>query len=495
MVRPKIPKNSKPLNLYQIIIYIGLLISFYFLLSYRLLEVPTGLTSDETAFGYNAILLSRTAHDENGVFMPLFVNSLNKSDWRQPVTQYFITLFIKIFGITLFNIRATSIIVNLFSATLLAWLVTKLFKPIYGYISFVLFIITPIVFMQSHLALDNIMPIPFTLLWLISLFQYQQNQNKKYLLLSGISLGISFYTYKGMRPVVPIWSILTCLYIFYLKFPFKFTNKNIISYLYSILYFIVGIAPFILAIPFIQLRYPGAIFGGSRPRFDNIFNFLYPYFSYFDPTFIFIKGDELLFHSTRIYGMVLLSTLPLFFIGIYQSVKKNKYWQLILVAYLSAPILMGLVESVHRASRIMCTIPIYCLLTMLGIYTVWQKKIIGKPLIILFFLLISINFASFVNYYWFTYPKFTENIFGNLNPYRSYQIFANQSKQLQLTPYIHQEVYNPLFYQLYFPGNPNFIATTLSLPKNGILLSHRENIPGLRKLNITLPYYHLHITQ
>jgi hypothetical protein len=49
--------------------------------------------------------------------------------------------------------------------------------------------------------------------------------------------------------------------------------------------------------------------GNCKDVFDNLYNFLYPYFSSFDLTFLFIKGDELLFHSTGYHGFFLLASM------------------------------------------------------------------------------------------------------------------------------------------------------------------------------------------
>ena len=142
---------------------------FFFLLSYRLLDVPTGFTVDESAFGYNAALLARTGYDENGDKFPVFVNSINHSDWRQPWTQYYITLFFKIFGISIYNLRLSSVVLTLISALLLFYFVKLLLGQKLAFFSLILYLITPVVFMHSHLGLDNIMTVPFTLLWLINL--------------------------------------------------------------------------------------------------------------------------------------------------------------------------------------------------------------------------------------------------------------------------------------------------------------------------------------
>lgn len=72
----------KPSLLLTVILTIFLALFF----SYKITSIPTGLTVDESAFGYNAALLAKTAHDENGRFLPIFVHSTKQTDWRQPVT-------------------------------------------------------------------------------------------------------------------------------------------------------------------------------------------------------------------------------------------------------------------------------------------------------------------------------------------------------------------------------------------------------------------------
>jgi 4-amino-4-deoxy-L-arabinose transferase-like glycosyltransferase len=86
------------------------------------------LTDDEAAFGYNAVLLSRTAHDESGRFLPFFVLSLDGQDWRQPVTQYYLTALFKIFSPSVFLLRFSSVLVAITSAVLLYLLSLQLFN-------------------------------------------------------------------------------------------------------------------------------------------------------------------------------------------------------------------------------------------------------------------------------------------------------------------------------------------------------------------------------
>lgn len=458
-------------------------IFLFLLLTYRLIQVPTGLTVDESAFGWNAALLSKTGHDQNGKFLPLFVSSINNSDWRQPWTQYYLTVFFKIFGISVYNLRLSSVILILFSSILLFKFVTKLLDWRYALVSVFLFVFTPIIFMHSHLGLDNIMPIPFAIIWLNNIYQYQLNKKDKYLIYSAIALGASFYTYKGMRAVVPIWATLSVFYVIYLNYKPKINTIKLIK---KTLPFIFAILPFFLIIPYLSHLYPGAIFGGARPKISDIYTLVYAYFSHFDLNFLFIKGDALLFHSTQKHGMMLLMTAPLFFIGIYQSIRKKSFWLFITLTFFSAPLLYGLVDSVYRASRIQVVVPSYVLICILGLSTITKYKY-SKIIISFLTILTFLNLFSFLKYYWFTYPKFTENIFGNMNRNESYRVFAKESQQRDLPHYVDSEAYEGFFDNIYF-DKPSIILDHQEIPPpHSIYLSTKGDLPGFEKLDVIIP--------
>jgi 4-amino-4-deoxy-L-arabinose transferase-like glycosyltransferase len=473
-----------------IFLLILLTISTFFLLSYRITDTPMGLTADEAAFGWNAVLLSRTGLDENGAHFPIFVNSLNKKDWRQPWTQYYLVLFFKIFGASIYNLRISSVFLVLFCALLLFKLSNYLLSPGFGFVSYLLFITTPIIFMHSHLGLDNIMPLPFALVWLIFIYLYSKNNKTIYLIIAGLSLGASFYSYKGMRATVPVWSSLTCLYLLYLNYRPKIKYIKLFT---SILPFALSILPFFLIIPYLSHVYPGSIFGGARPKFDNIYDFFYPYLSHYDLTFLFIKGDDLLFHSTRFHGMVLLSTLPLFFIGLYQSIRRKNFWTFISIAFFTGPLLYGFVESVHRASRIISLVPMYILICTLGFKTLFENSKLLRLSIIIWFTVAFLNFQDFTKYYWYTYPKFTENIFGNMKSNATYQEFSKLTTQLKLTPYIHHDVYDGFIAAIHFPAPVAQLSGDSIPPSGSIYLTFHDKLPNMIRLDVKIPLYNIFI--
>lgn len=477
----------------SISIILALIIGSLFFFSFKILDVPPTLTSDEAAFGLNAVLLSETLRDENGRFLPVFVLSLDGLDWRQPITQYYLTGLFKLFGPSVFLLRFSSVIVLAFSTILIYLLANLLFDKKGAILSTVLFLTTPILMIHSHLGLDNIMPIPFALLWLLAVFKFTKTNNRKYLILAGISLGTAFYSYKGMRLVSFTWYLLTLSYLFILH------GQNFKRSFKPILIFSTAIFPFFAAAPFLEIRYPGAVFSRVKPSFDSIYDFLYPYFSAFDLTFLYIKGDALLTHSTGKHGFFLLATLPLFLIGIYTAVRLRGFYLFLLLTFFTAPLFYGLVGSVHRASRLMVLIPPYILLSTLGLFGILKirsKKIKGI-LIGTFAVLILLNYTDFVLYYWFKYPNLAFGGTNSIKQYESFKALKEESKKRNLKPYIANQLLDAddnKFYQLiYFKPNrlPEKFNQDFAPPKGSIFLTQREYIEGMKKLDIPLKHYYL----
>jgi 4-amino-4-deoxy-L-arabinose transferase-like glycosyltransferase len=473
----------------KLFIFLSVLLTLVFLgcfFSFRILNSPLGLTADEGAFGLNATLLSRTGHDENGYFMPLFVSSLEGTDWRQPVVQYYIAGFFKLFGANVFNLRFSSVVITLISS-LLVFIVSRKIFGVWGAVAAAfVFVTTPLIMIHSHMGLDNIMPVPFAILWILGVLMYEKTGKKIFLVLSGISLGLGFYSYKGMRATSSVWALLTVVYLVW-------TEKK--TAFKSVFTFIASLTPFYLAIPYIEHNYPGAIFDEQKFEWDSIYTFLYPYFSSFDISFLFIQGDATPWHSTGRHGMMLLASAPLFFIGLWEAIKKKKLWWLILAAFFTAPLLYGLVNSVHRASRLMAIIPLYSLIAALGLQKLWQFK---KALAVLTVILMLVNYSDFVHYYWYKYPELTRQWFGDLSVHKDYELFAKKARELNLVPYVDSRIIGTngisgKFYEAAYLGEETYYFLPDDVMEtNGILMSVYPEITGLQRIESPLIKYSLH---
>lgn len=373
-----------------ILLLIVLVLSFIFL-SFRITKVPPGINGDESGIGYNAILISGNLTDENGNFLPLFIFAKG-SDWKQPVSVYTTALVFKIFGHSFEALRATSILFVLVSIIIFYFLAKELFDFKFFVAGSFILITTPIIMIQSHLALENIAVLPFIFFWLLMLAKFGRDKKITYLIFAGISLGVGIFSYLGMRIIVPVLGLVA---LFHLR-------KN----LKSRAYFLAGLLPFFLLLYIANFRYPGAVTGHFSAPALGVNEFLLRYLSVFDLSFLFLRGDTTPYHSTGTAGMFLVATLPIFLWGVYQILKKRTpFGSLVLASFFLSPIFFGFVPDIYRASRILSLVPFFVIISTIGFFS------LGKRWRILFLILIIINSFAFTKDYWYDYPSRVKDVF------------------------------------------------------------------------------------
>jgi hypothetical protein len=481
-------------NIKKIIVFLLITLGLLLFFSYNLVHIPSGITEDEASFGYNGILLARSLRDENGRKLPVFVLSLDGRDWRQPVTQYFSAVVFKVFGPSLFNLRMTAVVTAILSILLLYFLGKKLLGNIGAIVAAIFLATTPIIMIQSHLALDNIAPVPFVIIWLLGLYLFGKDKNSRWLILSAISLGVSFYSYKAMRIFVPIWVILSLIYLSE-SFLVNMSKKTIKTIVKPVLIFSITILPFFAAIPVLEFLYAGAVLNKATPNIYNFYSFVSYYFSNFDPSFLFVKGDELLFHSTGRHGMYLLASLPFFIFGLAASWKKSSFWKLIIFSFFLGPLMFGYIGEIHRASRLLAEVPLYALISASGFIYLWQKKtkILAFGLIIFF----VVNYFDFIHYYFTEFAADTANLYNCFSCSEgAFKILKNESIKRNLTPYIDHVVAsgrNPtrdFASSIYFSYMlPIWNGERKDYPKNSILMTDNSNVDFLKQIDHFDRYY------
>ncbi len=464
------------INSFRIFVLIIFLVLFWLLFSYKLTDVPPGINGDEAAIGLGASTIAKTGYDQNNKFLPLFVLSPGGGDWKQPVTIYSTALIFKLFGTSYFALRSVSILLVLVSAIIIFLLIREAVNTKTAIIGILIYVTSPIIMIQSHLALENIALLPFVSLWLLVLFKYHKYKKKIYLVISAIALGISFYSYLGMRLVFPVFTILSMGFIIIsnIKLGYKKVLKELVI-------FLLALIPFILLMFYVRANYPGALFANNRPReFTSYQEFLYPFVSSFDLSFLFLKGDSTPYHSTGKHGMFLLAALPLFLIGIYQAIKsKSLLLVFALITFFASPILFGLPGSIYRASRLMMIIPAFSLLSAYGFYLLLSsRKILNKFLIFLLLSLIGLNYVDFLREYWFEYPKSVKAEFARPT-HRAFDRAFKVSEKTQYNVYLQKGIYqqNPLagafFKEIYKYQDWDRLS---ELPEKGVIITVKDNL-------------------
>lgn len=461
-------------------------ISLWFLFTFKLTDVPPGINGDEAAIGYSAALISKTGYDKNGRFLPLFT-TVGWPDWKQPVTIYSTALIFKLFGISYFNLKAVSVIFVLISGMIIFFLAKEIFDQRIAIVSLFIFATIPIIAVQSHLAMENIAPVPFVALWLWMIVKYSKAKKSKYLFLAGVALGISLYSYLGLRLIMPILAFLTVAYLYYL-------NRK--SSLRPVSIFIVALMPFLSLLLVVRDQYPAAVFALNKPQNVTSYqDFLLPFVSSFDLSFLFMKGDSTPYHSTGREGMFLLATLPLFILGLTKIATEKKHiFIFILLVFFLAPLLYGLPGSIHRASRLLSLIPPFIIIILLGVKFLAEiKSKIKIYLILVIMMLILVNFKSFLTDYWFEYPQRVNQSFEK-PVHQVYEKVARISKEERLKIFIHDDI--PIrnmtaytFLAMAYLGN-NFQRWEESkeLPKRSIVMVTEQvfgrSLKGIREVEV-----------
>ncbi|OGM21017.1 hypothetical protein A2714_01575 [Candidatus Woesebacteria bacterium RIFCSPHIGHO2_01_FULL_38_9] len=488
-----------------------------FLLTFKLTQIPPGIDTDEGSIAYNAALISETLHDRNGRTLPFFILSADKNDWKQPVLVYSSAVFFKFFGTSLVTFKLVNIIIAILTIILLFYLMKEIFPYGFAVLGVLIFFTTPAVIITSRIGNESVDPILFSTVWLLALYKFQSKRQIKYLILAAFSLGLGFYSFKGMRVIVPVWILISTLFIVwqYIKnshlyssllnqksstqkiykkilslMRINFTNKNLIK---SLIVFFVTLVPFFIIIPLLEQKYAGAVFDRKTINMDPFRHYLYYWISNLSLPSLFFKGDIGKIYEMPLYGFFSLGVLPAFLIGIVESFKNRKFYLFILVCYLATPLLFGFAGSLDYPHRLMASVPFFVIITTLGCKRIYEYvklnsettiyRIVYKLVTLFVVIFFIYNFADFSRYYYFEYPKLhsTRQAFGNDLNASFYQL-SKIAKEKNLTAYIQEDIYtrgvegNKFFEIAYFDKPLKLWRLGETLPPKSVLLTQNEHI-------------------
>lgn len=466
-------------------------------------NTPVHLNQDELGFAINAYSVSQSSFDENGRFFPLYFWHLGVM-WATPIIVYLTTLFLKFLPLSETAIRLPAVLVGLTNITLIYFLAKKLFQnPKLGFVTAFLLAITPAHFIHSRILLDNLFIVPFVLSWLLLLLLFLETKNLKLLFFATFLLGIGIHSYHAAKIMMPLYLLFTLIIIFQ-----KAMNKKII--LIPIIAFVLPLLPLI---PWLS-QYPDTL--TDQVRYTNLYDSrLSPiqglatllnieiisqriqiWISYFNPEFLFLKGDASLIHSTQKAGVFLLPFIILLPIGLlFLSKSKNPLRWLIFLGFITSPIAAAFVGSQDRISKALVMLPFAIIIATYGIKLLLdQKNKFWKFLAVGLIAAMILQFSYFVNdyfnkyrirsYNWFNYniPNALEKVITEdtkvsvdviyldnriyfIDRYWKFYLIKNKKEEL----FTKTSFYNPLFQDF------NFI------PNNSLILSRFDHFSRLQK--------------
>lgn len=452
-----------------LIILIGIFFRFYHISSN-----PPGLYWDETAFGYDAYAILKTAHDHHGRFMPIFFESFG--DWKLPVYFYLLVPSITFFGLNEFAVRFPSAFFGILTIPLVFFLVKKLTgNKKLSLLSAFFLAISPWNIQFSRGGFEST-PGLFFVLSGVYLFVIAQEKKRSIMLIASLTLfALSMYSYHAYRIFVPI--LLVSLFWVYKKSLIENLKKVTIS----LVVFVVFLLP-LISFTFTsegrtrvisQSAFKKTDFEKEKLDYDQkskkplrfLSGYLYRqpvFYSYvalkgyldnFSPIFLFFKGDQIGRHSQVDMGQLYSYQSILIILGLFslKSLPQNSR-KLIILFLLLSPIPSIIVTPTPHAYRsFQMSFPL-AVLSALGANMLFslKSKLILK---ISFVILMTFSFLSFNHLLFIHYPKkFSADWqVGYKEMVRQIQEFQNNYEMVYVTninqvPYIYL-----LFFQKYDP--------------------------------------------
>lgn len=400
------------INKIQVIFFSIFFVLAIFLYSYHLDVTPVHLNQDELMFSLNANSIAKTGYDFYGKPMPFYFLHLD-TFWATPIITYVTALFLKFLPLTESIIRLPSIFIGIISIALVMFLVNKIFNKLnITILTGVLMVLTPGLFMNSRLLLDNVYIIPFVIIWLISMYVFLKTDSKYALFISGLSLGLGIHSYHAAKIYMPLYFVFTLLVLLKAKASFKKFAVLCLGFAIPIIIFI----PWLRMYPdtlFSQVRYVSGI-DKDFSKF-NLPRIVGSYFSYFNPKILFTSGDRTLVHSTGKSGVFTFITIFLLLFGLLEAVRrKDIFSKILILGLVTFPVAPALINDPGRISRALVVIPFVIILSSYGIYYLSNSKdnLLRKLLYILIGISL-IEFSIFQNDYFGDYRIRSSGVFNN----------------------------------------------------------------------------------
>lgn len=254
----------------------------------------------------------------------------------------------------------------------------------------------------------------------------------------------SFYHFRLLTGFYSLGSILLLYFIVKVVFnnrklglvtsftfallPWTVTEGRIISEPVNVLFWLLIIVFFInltknkllkfslaVFIPFfIYYFYPQLWLFNLKQFTFNINTWMNNLFSIISFEHLFFQSDNFWFGGVRDYGMIYISLLPFFLIGLLQAVSKEEkklfYLIILLIAITAAS------PRYPEARELHFLLPVFSIITSLGIisafnYLKYQKAVIMWILLLIF----MYDFSSFLHYYTVHYPILIGGLLSNIH--------------------------------------------------------------------------------
>ncbi len=408
------------------------LVATLWLYAHRLDEVPAYLGLDEFHFAVHAHSLATTGRDLNGSLLPVFISLEDPlgdhavlawgTTWYHPIGFYAVAAALAALPLSEWTVRLPFVLIGMLDIVLMYFAARSWFSDrLVAVVAAAMLAMTPAHLILSRVALDYLLPLPFTLAWLWSLGVLMRRPERRIAIITGLVLGAGCYSYVTSWLMMPLYLAITlgvCVAI---------NRRDAITP-------VLGgfVVPVLLLVPWIIWHpdMPSNIFrqyqaGESRQSVLTaiatghdvpaaIRDAIATYWSYFNPSFLFVTGGASRLVSTGLAGVWPIGMAALLLLALVRMAgRKPPIALLVLLAgLLSAPLPAALKGEPFAIQRAIGLLPFVVLLAA-GVLSALSERgwSIQKAVVVVAVLSIPLQFQGFVTDYFGQYRLRSAGVF------------------------------------------------------------------------------------
>ena len=391
------------------------------LYTYRLDAVPAYLTLDEAHFAVHAHSIAQTGRNLNGQFLPLLISLEDPQGeplqlaWGHthylPLGMYLIAGALQVLPFDESTVRLPSALLGGFINVVLIYALAfaLLQSRMVAASSAALLAAAPANVIISRPGIDSVCQLPFALGGLCCVAWYLRTRDDRLALAAGVIFGLGIYAYVTSVVMMPFYLMLFWLASWHAG---VLTRRVVMLSLAGFVAALLPMAAWLAwhpdALDSIVLQYnradPGTTTAIVIAQRDGaivaIREFIRVYWSYFDPSFMFVTGSNMRTLTTHQAGVFLFPVALLAPLGLWH-LRTNRTAQLLLiVCVLVAPIpavIKGAPYQIQRASGLLVFVSLFA---GCGLAALWTSGRTASRAFALILALVSVwQFAGFYDDY------------------------------------------------------------------------------------------------
>ena len=352
------------------------------LYAHRLDFAPPDIQIDEAIISINAHQIATTGHDLRGERWPLYAQTAEHS-WYQPLVIYLTAAALTVMPLSEWSIRVPAVGMAVLAIVLMFLVGSRATRrPTYGVLAAGMLALTPSLFIHGRYAMDYHYPLVFILGWLYCLLRYDDARRLAWIAAATAILGVGFYCYISSIVMMPIYLMLTLMWLFTRREPPRAFAVAIGAMLPLLLPFLVWLAQHPQAYSATVDKY--GLYDsrdlnpvqGLRSAFGflSVGQRLSQYWNYYDPSLLFFGSGIKVQFSTSGVGVFLLPMAALILAGIYAALKRRAepFYLVILLGFVTAPIAASIPTEENAIFRALGLLPFGVLLALAGIERLWD---------------------------------------------------------------------------------------------------------------------------